>query len=195
MSPRYFNNPLVKIPKTDWEKRKLAEMIQVSRQMMANKPIDLTPRLTFGEAACGEMLRDAEGHYRPAIIARARQTLIEHNLTPPSNSVDLFQRLLEPLHDDRSTPIEVFLRSGQIRLQIAVQRLIGQLMGRQQAANPVQITVEEVDIAERQRRPQILRQISIRPRLPHHLARFGIEQRSTLPPRSAANVRDNAPAR
>jgi hypothetical protein len=78
---RYFNNPLVRIPKTDWEKRKLAEMIQVSRQMMANKPIDLTPRLTFGESACGETLRDSEGHYRPAIIARAQQTLTEHSLT------------------------------------------------------------------------------------------------------------------
>src|SRR5512139_1183537 len=35
LSRRYFNNPLVRIPKTDWEKRKLAEMIQVSRQMIA----------------------------------------------------------------------------------------------------------------------------------------------------------------
>jgi hypothetical protein len=82
LSPRYFNNPLVKIPKTEWEKRKLAEMIQVSRQMIANQPIHLTPRLTFGIAASGEMLRDLEGHYLPAIIAQARQTLIEHNLTP-----------------------------------------------------------------------------------------------------------------
>jgi len=81
LSRRYFNNPLVRIPKTDWEKRKLAEMIQVSRQMMANKPIDLTPRLTFGESACGETLRDSAGHYRPAIIARAQQTLTEHSLT------------------------------------------------------------------------------------------------------------------
>jgi hypothetical protein len=82
LSRRYFNNPLVKIPKTDWEKRKLAEMIQVSRQMIANKPIDLTPRITFGAAIKGDDLRDSEGHTLPAIIARARQTLIEHNLTP-----------------------------------------------------------------------------------------------------------------
>jgi hypothetical protein len=82
LSKRYLNNPLVKIPKTAWEKRKLAEMIQVSRQMISNKPIDLTPRLTFGAAASGEMLRDSEGHYLPAIIAQARQTLTEHNLTP-----------------------------------------------------------------------------------------------------------------
>jgi hypothetical protein len=82
LSPRYFNNPLVKIPKPAWEKRKLAEMIQVSRQMIANKPIDLMPRLTFGGASCGEMLRDSSGRYLPAIIAQARQTLTEHNLTP-----------------------------------------------------------------------------------------------------------------
>jgi hypothetical protein len=82
LSRRYFNNPLVKIPKTDWEKRKLAEMIQVSRQMMANKPIDLTPRITFSEAIVGDDLRDSEGRYLSAIIAQARQTLIEHNLTP-----------------------------------------------------------------------------------------------------------------
>ena len=86
LSKRYFNNPLVKIPKTTWEKRKLAEMIQISRQMIAKGPIDLTPRLTFGEAACGELLRDSEGRYLPAIMARARQTLAEHCLTlPPSH--------------------------------------------------------------------------------------------------------------
>ncbi len=85
LSRRYLNNPLVKIPKTDWEKRKLAEMIQVSWQMLANKPSDLTPRLTFGESVCGETLRDSEGHYRPAIIARARLTLAEHSLTFPAS--------------------------------------------------------------------------------------------------------------
>jgi hypothetical protein len=84
LSPRYFNNPLVKIPKTDWEKRKLAEMIQVSWQMLGNKPIDLVPRVTFGEPACGEPLRDAEGHYQPAIIARALQTLAKHGLNLPA---------------------------------------------------------------------------------------------------------------
>lgn len=83
LSRRYFDNPLVRIPKTAWEKRKLAEMIQVSRQMIANQPIDLTPRLTFGEAACGEALRDPAGHYLPAIIERAQQTLKEHNLKIP----------------------------------------------------------------------------------------------------------------
>jgi hypothetical protein len=83
LSRRYLNNPLVKIPKTAWEKRKLAEMIQISRQMIANRPIDLTPRLTFGEAASGEVLRDSEGRYLPAIIERARQTLASHSLTPP----------------------------------------------------------------------------------------------------------------
>jgi hypothetical protein len=57
-------------------------MIQVSRQMMANKPIDLTPRITFSEAIVGDDLRDSEGRYLSAIIAQARQTLIEHNLTP-----------------------------------------------------------------------------------------------------------------
>jgi hypothetical protein len=82
LSRRYLNNPLVKIPKTAWEKRKLAEMIQVSYQMIVNKPIDLTPRITFGEAIRGDELRDSEERYLPAIIAQARQTLAEHNLTP-----------------------------------------------------------------------------------------------------------------
>ncbi len=89
LSQRYFKNPLVRIPKTDWEKRKLAEMIQVSRQMIARKPIDLTPRLTFGEAAREETLRDSKGCYLPAIAARARQTLAAHNFTlpPPHRSL------------------------------------------------------------------------------------------------------------
>jgi Acyltransferase len=84
LSRHYFNSPLVKIPKPAWEKRKLAEMIQVSRQMLANKPIDLTPRLTFGAVINGADLRDSEGHYLPAIIAQARQTLLEHDLTSRS---------------------------------------------------------------------------------------------------------------
>jgi hypothetical protein len=79
LSKRYLHNPLVKIPKTDWEKRKLAEMIQVIRQMLSDRPIDLTPRITFGAAVSGEMLRDAAGHYLPAIIERARATLKEHS--------------------------------------------------------------------------------------------------------------------
>jgi len=69
----------VKIPKTDWEKRKLAEMIQVIRQMLSNKPIDLTPRLTFGPVISGESLRDAAEHYLPAIIEQARATLKKHS--------------------------------------------------------------------------------------------------------------------
>ncbi len=84
LSQRYLNNPLVRIPKADWEKRKLAEMLQVSRQMIANRPIDLTPRLTFGAAVCGADLRDSEGRHLPAIVARAQQTLIEHQLKLPS---------------------------------------------------------------------------------------------------------------
>jgi hypothetical protein len=98
LSPRYLHNPLVKIPKTQWEKRKLAEMIQISRQMMANRPIDLTPRLTFGEAAHGELLRDAAGRYLPGIIARARQTLAEHDLT------------CSPSPENRLTPAEASRR-------------------------------------------------------------------------------------
>ncbi len=81
LSPQYLQNPLVKIPRTAWEKRKLAEMIQVSWQMIKNRPIDLTPRLTFGKANSGAALRDSTGHYLPAIQAQARQTLIAHSAT------------------------------------------------------------------------------------------------------------------
>jgi hypothetical protein len=84
LSKRYLNNPLVKIPQAAWEKRKLAEFIQVSRQMIAKRPIDLTPRITFGEAVTGKELRESEEHYLPAIMVRARQALAEHNLTSPA---------------------------------------------------------------------------------------------------------------
>ncbi len=78
LSQRYFHNPLMKIPKTEWEKRKLAEVIQIGHQMISNKPIDLTPRVTFGEASRGEELCNAAGRYRLAVIERARQVLLEH---------------------------------------------------------------------------------------------------------------------
>ena len=78
LSPRYLNNLLVKIPRSAWEKRKLAEMIQVSRQMLNHKPIDLTPRVTFGEPACDAALCDAAGRYLPAIRSQALRTLAAH---------------------------------------------------------------------------------------------------------------------
>ena len=81
LSRRYLDSLLVKIPKTAWEKRKLAEMIQISRQMIANKPIDLTPRVTFSKASSNEDLRDSAGHVLPGIIAQARQTLRQHHRT------------------------------------------------------------------------------------------------------------------
>lgn len=90
LSRRYFNNLLVKIPKADWEKRKLAEMIQVSWQMIKNKPIDLTPRITFGVAIDADNLRDAEGHYLPAIISQARQVLVGHMAWRPRARRDAF---------------------------------------------------------------------------------------------------------
>jgi hypothetical protein len=90
LSRRYFNNLLVKFPKADWEKRKLAEMIQVSWQMIKNKPIDLTPRITFGVAIDGDNLRDAEGHYLPAIISQARQVLVGHMAWRPRARRDAF---------------------------------------------------------------------------------------------------------
>jgi hypothetical protein len=80
LSRRWINNPLLRVQKTDWQRRKLAEMFQVIQQIVWPKTQKLSPRLTFGPATCGEALqRQAGGEtILPLLVERAQAVLSQH---------------------------------------------------------------------------------------------------------------------
>lgn len=80
LSRRWMNNPLLRTQKVDWQRRKLAEMIQVVEQMVRPQTAKLSPRLTFGAPITGEELRQQAGDRAvlPLLIERAQALLDRH---------------------------------------------------------------------------------------------------------------------
>jgi hypothetical protein len=80
LSPRWINNPLLRLQRVDWQRRKLAEMIQVVQQMVRPQTKKLSPRLTFGPPIMGEELREQAGGkvVLPLLIERAQALLNRH---------------------------------------------------------------------------------------------------------------------
>jgi len=76
-----LQNPLTRLKKTAWEKRKLAEFLQVSQQLIFSKKLPLKPRLTYGPPISGTILKEMNSgrDLLPAIIQQARQVLISHS--------------------------------------------------------------------------------------------------------------------
>jgi Acyltransferase len=80
LAPRWINNPLLRLQRVDWQRRKLAEMIQVVEQMVRPQTEKLSPRLTFGMPITGEELREQAGGKAllPLLIERAQALLSRH---------------------------------------------------------------------------------------------------------------------
>lgn len=80
LSPACLRNPLTRLPKKEWEKRKLAEFLQVIQQLALKRKFGLRPRLTFDVALTGSELlaRSDSTDLHQAIIERARQVLKVH---------------------------------------------------------------------------------------------------------------------
>jgi hypothetical protein len=87
LSPVCLRNPLTRLPKKEWEKRKLAEFLQVIQQLALKRKFGLKPRLTFDVAMTGsELLAQSESpDLHQAIIERARQVLKIHMDAAPSS--------------------------------------------------------------------------------------------------------------
>jgi hypothetical protein len=81
LAPRWINNPLLRLQKVKWQRRKLAEMLQVVQQMVRPKTEKLSPRLTFAEPTSGEALLNEAGGKAvlPCLIA-ARQALLDQHM-------------------------------------------------------------------------------------------------------------------
>jgi hypothetical protein len=85
LSRRWINSPVLRVQKTDWQRRKLAEMLQVIQQLIWPKTEKVSPRLTFGPATCGEVLEFQAGSKAvlPLLIQRAQAVLSQHMATNP----------------------------------------------------------------------------------------------------------------
>lgn len=80
LAPRWINNPLLRLQKVDWQRRKLAEMLQVVQQMVRPQTEKPSPRLTFASPTSGEALHHEAGGKAvlPLLIARAQALLSRH---------------------------------------------------------------------------------------------------------------------
>jgi hypothetical protein len=76
MAGSSLRNPLTRIPKTAWERRKLAEFLQVSQQLVFGRKYGLKPRLSFGEAFT--VAEAGQVGLMSSIIAHAQKLLALH---------------------------------------------------------------------------------------------------------------------
>jgi hypothetical protein len=88
LSQRWINNPLLRLQKVDWERRKLAEMLQVMQQIVRPQTPKLSPRLTFGTPIKGEELLAEAGSREvlPLLIERAQALLSRHMEAAPARA-------------------------------------------------------------------------------------------------------------
>ena len=80
LSPACLQSLLTRLPKKEWQKRRLAEYVQIIQQLALKRKFDLRPRITFDVALTGSELLEKCGaiDLHQAIIARARQVLRSH---------------------------------------------------------------------------------------------------------------------
>jgi len=76
LSSKALRNPITRLAKADWEKRRLAEFLQVMQQLMFKRQFHIRPRLTFGSPLS---LADLDrNNPMPGLIAHARSILADH---------------------------------------------------------------------------------------------------------------------
>jgi hypothetical protein len=75
-----LRNPIARLPRVTWRKRKLAEFLQVSQQLALHRSFSLNPRVSFGQPlVAAELCREAgPSGLLPAIIDSARSLLATH---------------------------------------------------------------------------------------------------------------------
>ena len=85
LSESVLNNPLTRLVHPAWQRRKLATFLQISQQLVLDRDLKVSMRLTFGQPATAATLRDADplGDLWPAIIEHARGTLAQHIASSP----------------------------------------------------------------------------------------------------------------
>lgn len=79
-APECLRSPLLRFARQEWEKRKLAEFIQISQQLAFGRRFDLRPRVTFGQPRAVDELLASKGGVMPSIIGQAKEVLENHML-------------------------------------------------------------------------------------------------------------------
>ena len=80
LAPACLRNPLTRFPKVDWQKRKLAEFLQVMQQLVFTRSFGLTPKISFAQPFTAKELLDNgdSSDILQLIISQARQLLAVH---------------------------------------------------------------------------------------------------------------------
>jgi hypothetical protein len=75
-----LRNPIARLPRLPWQRRKLAEFLQISVQLAFSKKSDQVPRITFGASFLGTDLQPEPGSrsVMPPTIERAQGLLAVH---------------------------------------------------------------------------------------------------------------------
>lgn len=75
LSPEFINHPLTKLFRNDHERRRIMEFMQIIKQMIRGKPINLTPKVSFSKPYLYE---EIGGGGKGFIAERAGELLDEH---------------------------------------------------------------------------------------------------------------------
>lgn len=78
--PRFRNHFLTRLRKTPMDQRRLAEFMQVIRQLLSPKSVDAHARISFGAPfRLADIENESDGRrLLPAVIARMKAQLAEH---------------------------------------------------------------------------------------------------------------------
>jgi hypothetical protein len=81
-----MHSPFTRLAREAWKKRKLAEFLQVSQQLVFSKGFDLDVRLSFGEPVTAADLGNegASQQLLPTIVENARAVLRAHAMWSPT---------------------------------------------------------------------------------------------------------------
>jgi hypothetical protein len=85
LAKEYLRSPVTRLKRDGWERRKLAEFLQVSSQLLFSRKPALRPRVSFGRPVVADDLRGGPGEpitIQP-IIARADELLTAHMAAAP----------------------------------------------------------------------------------------------------------------
>jgi hypothetical protein len=80
IAPQYMRSPLTRLKQDGWERRKLAEFLQIGTQLLFSKKAPLTPRVSFSRPVVAADLPAEPGQpiTMQPIIALAKALLAEH---------------------------------------------------------------------------------------------------------------------
>lgn len=78
LSPQFIHHPFTRLFKNDHERRRIMEFMQVIRQMVRGKPVELKPKVNFSKSISNRQFRESSAQF---IFNKASSLLDEHMKT------------------------------------------------------------------------------------------------------------------